>query len=576
MNIITNMEFIKDLYPTTIGMFPDLLKLDFWVAWLFGLLCSVVLSLPRWKWVESIERNKGTKLITIAMLSFAIVLLMCGISWEVFLLLFLPLLYYSCRMLCFWQKCRKVRMITDKKARLIEQYDLLEYLKKKDLMRWEIKKFYLPLLKTLYDIGAFNRLDDELEELRDDYKDCFQWTQLKSFVLFNKHRYQEMIDLLREEEKDVKVSDKERYTVVNNLYCAFRNMGDKAGLETCKNKLEKIVFEEKCYMLEALDNLLYYYEQNHDVEGQKKVCDIAEEKMNESLDNFFNYGDIIYMHNKRLMKTEDNRKLLDELNRKVEESDFDEERKLNIGLKLMRLAFENDYKWMDLSLRVFRMAESYLEYSRDTALVFMEEVYLIIKNAQEQKGISMPDMQIIRLFKIISEGIGKYMSDIDNELTEMSDDFLYVKKSLLMNKVTYERIKVTIDGNISEYLRNVVDLEKRIIKLCERNREEREKLHFMVVLTDDIIDYIKKTDLEAKSSYLDDIRNYTEQIGYILKSYDYEPSLAYYIFYYAYFQKYLGNMGTARYALDKFRRTGVDIKNFSVVIQRLYVEVSES
>lgn len=222
------------------------------------------------------------------------------------------------------------------------------------------------------------------------------------------------------------------------------------------------------------------------------------------------------------------------------------------------------------------MAESYLEYSRDTALVFMEEVYLIIKNAQEQKGISMPDMQIIRLFKIISEGIGKYMSDIDNELTEMSDDFLYVKKSLLMNKVTYERIKVTIDGNISEYLRNVVDLEKRIIKLCERNREEREKLHFMVVLTDDIIDYIKKTDLEAKSSYLDDIRNYTEQIGYILKSYDYEPSLAYYIFYYAYFQKYLGNMGTARYALDKFRRTGVDIKNFSVVIQRLYVEVSES
>ena len=119
------MEFIKDLYHTTIRMFPYLLKLDFWVAWLFGLLCSVVLSLPRWKWVESIERNKGTKLITIAMLSFAIVLLMCGIRWVVFLLLFLPFLYYSCRMLWFWQKCRKARMITDKKARLIEQYDIL-------------------------------------------------------------------------------------------------------------------------------------------------------------------------------------------------------------------------------------------------------------------------------------------------------------------------------------------------------------------------------------------------------------------------------------------------------------------
>lgn len=569
------MELLKDLYHTTVGMFPDLLKLNFWLAWLFGLLCSVVLSLPRWKWVKSIERSKGAKLITVAMLSFAIVLLMSGFRWVVLLIPVLPMLYFSCRMLWFWQKCRKARMITDKKARLIEQYELLEYLKKKDLMRWEIKKFYLPLLKTLYDIGTINRLDDELEELRDDYKDCFQWTQLKSCVLFNKHRYQEMIDLLRDEEKDVKVYDKARYTVVNNLYCAFRNMGDKAGLESCKNKLEKIVFEEKYYMLEALDNLLYYYEQKHDFEGQKKVCDIAEEKMNESLDNFFNYGDIIYMHNKRLMKTKDNRKLLDELNRKVEESDIDEERKLNIGLKLMRLAFENDYKWMDQSLRVFRMAESYLEYSRDTALVFMEEVYLLIKNAQDLRDISMPVELTIRLFNIISDGIGKYMSDINRELTEMPDDFLYVKKSLLMNKVTYERIKVTIDGNVSEYLRNVVDLEKRIISLCKRNGEEREMLHFMVVLADDIIDCIKKKDLGTKVSYVDDIRDYTEQIGSILKGYDYDPSLAYYIFYYAYFQKYMGNMDAARYALEKFRGTGVDIKNFSVAVQRLYEDVSE-
>ena len=149
------------------------------------------------------------------------------------------------------------------------------------------------------------------------------------------------------------------------------------------------------------------------------------------------------------------------MNRKVEESDIDEERKLNIGLKLMRLAFENDYKWMELSLRVFRMAESYLEYSRDTALVFMEEVYLIIKNAQELKGISMPDMQTIKLFKIISEGIGKYMNDIDTDLTVMSDDFLYFKKSLLMSKVTYERVKVSINSNFPEYLSNVVDLENR-------------------------------------------------------------------------------------------------------------------
>lgn len=116
------MQLLKDLYHTTVGMFPDLLKLNFWLAWLFGLLCTVVLSLPMWKWLKSIEGNKGAKLITVAMLSFAIVLLMSGIRWVILLIPVLPMLYFSCRMLWFWQKCKKARLITDRKARLIELY----------------------------------------------------------------------------------------------------------------------------------------------------------------------------------------------------------------------------------------------------------------------------------------------------------------------------------------------------------------------------------------------------------------------------------------------------------------------
>lgn len=567
------MEWIEELYQNTVAMFPDMLTQGFWVAWLCGLLCSVVLSLPRWKWLESVVRNSGVKWMSAVVLVVAIVLLISGVSWEGFFLLILPLLYFPCRLLWLWLKCRKAGKNKDRKNRLLEQYELLEQLNEKDLMRWEMKLFYFPLLKFLLDIGAMQHLEKELEDLKDEYKDCFQWKQLNSFVLFNKHRYQEMIDLLRDVVKDMKVSEKARHTVVNNLYCAFRNVGDKAGMKTCMNQLEKMVFEDKCYMLEALDNMLYYYDQNNDADGQKKVCDIAGEKMKKSLDNFIYYGDIIYMHNKRLMRLEDNKRLLDELISRVSASDIDEERKLNIGLKLIRMAFENDYKWKELSLRAFSLAQVYLDYSRDTALVYMEEVYHLLTNAQDLKGMSMPEEQTMRLLKTIYDGVGKYMNDIDNDLTELPDDFLYVKKSLLMNKVTYERVKLTIEGDSSAYLRNVMDLEKRIVSLCKRNAEDREMLHFMVVLIDDVIDYIKKTDLASKVSYMDDIRDYTEQIGSILKGYNYDPSLAYYIFYYAYFQDYIGNTDSARYAFERFKETGVDIKNFSIAIQSLFGEL---
>ena len=582
------MEFFIEIFDSIVGLFPDIQSRGFWISWMFGLLCSILCSLPRSKWYASILNNRFLKITFALALSIAIVLLTADYCLYSYLILILPLTFYPCRILLIWHKIRKTAKIENKVKRLMNELKLLDELKEKELLRWEMNIFYFPLLKVLLDIGAIKRLENELETLREDYENTFSWKQLKAFVLFNKHNYQEMIDLFRDLDKKKEYSKELKCTIINNKFCAFRNIGDNAGVDTCMRRMEKMVYEEKNYRPEFLDNMLYYYEEHNNTDGIQKVIDIINILKKKSLNNLFVYGNINYMHNKRVNNIEENRMMLDEFFERIKQSDIEEEQRLLYGLKLLRLAYENDYKWQETSLNVFKHADDYLDYSRDVALTFMEEIHLLLNNAQTLKGITLPGDQMINLFKQIYDGVGKYLPEIDKDLADLSDDFLYIKKSLYMSKVIYCRIKVSIDGDMSSYLRDVVSLEKRIVSICERNGEEREMLHFLVVLTDDIINAIMQMPTNDNSgysitkwlsqneikSYRNDIREYTNTISEVISKYDYDRTLAYDIFYLSYFQNYLGNDDAARYALEKFKKTGISINNFTVAVQRLYEELS--
>lgn len=160
-----------------------------------------------------------------------------------------------------------------------------------------------------------------------------------------------------------------------------------------------------------------------------------------------------------------------------------------------------------------------------------------------------------------------------------------------MHKVTYARLVGNLTKNEPAYLKEVCRLENQIIELCYDNGEEREALHFIVVLTDEILAYydtiqkdidnaIRDTDIvqavEERSFFMEQVKHNMETIDNILRDNHYNRSLAYYIFYQSYFNFKIGNIENARYALRKFEDTNVSINNFTIAIQDLYQQVKEN
>ena len=64
-----------------------------------------------------------------------------------------------------------------------------------------------------------------------------------------------------------------------------------------------------------------------------------------------------------------------------------------------------------------------------------------------------------------------------------------------------------------------------------------------------------------------------QEMDQILKKHHYERTMAYNIFYAAYLNMKLNNMGMAREMMARFHDTGVDIRHYTLGVQRLYDEV---
>lgn len=570
--------------------FPEIMQAKFWGGFVVGILLT---CLEKWLSKRFDSGYYEWMIIRhLLMIDAVLLLTLLFISqqWEWYLLLILPWAYFYIRHFCF--KKEYTRLITSLKDKNqdLERYNYLLQLERRKLCSWEVRKYLFPALNVLFEIGAMKHLNKQLELLEDNYGETFEWKQLKSFLCCNCQEYIQMLELLQAYEGDKHLSKEEQNRTVINIYCAYRMLEDMEGVSTYIPKLEKIVFEDKVYQIEALDDLLYYYEATNNEKGVKKVLKIINQIKVDNFSTYINYIDLIYMHNKRIGNIEGNRRLLDEMARRQVEKDDEKEYCLRFGLKLLKLYFENNYAWKEYSICLFQQAEVYLEYSQDIAFEYMETVMLILQDAQGVYNISLPPNQIMHLFKTIRNYMEKYIPEYDKKITNLPDDFVYRKKEMLMRKVTYARVIYNLIKNEPAYLRETCRLENQIIRLCHSNGEEREKLHFIVVLTDEILAYYDKIQIDINNGVMDDdiriaekekpifmgyVKENMEIVDNILRQNNYNRSLAYYIFYQSYFNYKIGNIENARYALHKFEDTNVSINNFTIAIQNLYKQVKE-
>lgn len=577
------IELIKDWY-------PEIVEVKYWGCLIIGALLSYFGC-----WLcKRFESGYYEWEIVKRLLVIDAVLLLClffvSAHRQWYFLLALPWEYFPARYIYFKEEYKRMSTSLKSKNQDLVRYEYLLKLEKQKLCSWEVRGYLLPAMNVLFEIGAMKHLDKQLCLLEGHYGASYEWKRLKSYLCSNRHEFSQMLELLKNYEGNKRLSREEQIRTVLNLYHAYRVLDNEEAVKTYISKLENIVFERKEYSIEALDDLLYHYEISHNEEGINKVLDISNHIQANDFSSYLEYVDLQYMHNKRIGDMEGNRRLLDKMARKQAEMSDDDEQCLRFGLRILKLYFENNYGWMEYSINLFRQAEAYLKCSQYIAFEYMEAVMLIMQNAQAMYNMSIPFDMVQFLFSTIRKYIDKYMPEYDKQITELPDDFVYRKKEMLMHKVTYAKLLGYLTKEEPAYLKELCRVEKQIIRLCKNNGEDREALHFYVVLTDEILafydgiqininrgvtDYDILQAASEESFYMELVKSNMECIDNVLRENDYNRSLAYYIFYQSYFNFKVGNIENARYALRKFEETNVSINNFTVVIQGLYQQVKE-
>ena len=573
-NLIESAITLPDIISCLVGILISLVAYKFEFlgkkAW-FGNSCSV------WTLIMCIVA--------------AIVLLAFKLFWLLPCILLIPIAVLGVRY-C-WLEHRKKKVLKyrwlldyDKK-----RYDYYVWLSKRELFRWEVKKYLLPAMNILFEIGSIKKLYDELESLS-DYKDWYKWKRLKSYVHWNRHEYQEVVELMAPYIDEGKLSGTELTRVTINIYGAYRNLEDREGIEIYAKKLESILFDQKIMMVELFDDLMYYYDERGEKEKIERLAAVIKGLKFSDYSQLLDVYDVLYMYNRRHDDVKANRELLDFM---VSQSSMmiEEERKKIFEVRLLKLYFENDYGWRDYSIKLFENANTYLNYSSRVAFEYLRAVNQIVQQCQMHNMSA--GKGIIQLYDVILERIDGYVQDFDRELLELPDDFLYRKKEMLMMKEEYRKARVNFKLEYHGYLKGLSDNLHKVISLCQRVGDEREKLHFLVVLADEIVAFEddmarfrrmgNKTEEEEKAlNELSDEEmllakkdaiECVQEINQTLKRHDYNRTLAYYIFYAAYLNMKLEDRIMAKEMLARYHATGVDIRQFTLAVQELYKYVGK-
>lgn len=565
----------------------------FSVTSLISCLCGILVTLLLFKFdylsKKSWFGNNCSVWVGIVSVATAVALLIFGLYWFLPCVLLIPAVTVVWR----WRRLKKRQKALLKSKDLldydIKRYEFYEWLSKKELFRWEVKRFLLPSMNILFEIGAIRKLDEELKRL-EDYKHWYEWKRLKSFVCWNRHEYHEVIDLLKSYENDKRLNESEQARAIINIFGAYKILEDTEGIEFYAKKLEKLLYDQKLYWVEVFDDLMYYYDEKGNEEKIEQIKTIIKNLNIEEYNQLLEIYDLLYFYNQRHGYVVANKKLIDLM---VEKSHLmkDEEQKRIFEIRLLKLYFENDYGWEEYSIMLFNDADTYLNLSGRVAFEYLMAVNQMMQYCRMQN--LQPGIGITILYGRILKRIEECVEEFDQKLIELPDDFLYRKKEMLNLKREYLKANANERLEFAGYATALIKTLHKTISLCEKAGDDREKLHFLVVLADEMMAYrdeitafrnmknltpaeqlaISKVKDEEMDLAEEEAVESVQEINHLLKKHHYERTLAYDIYYAAYLNMKLNNKIMAKQMLARFHATGVDIKHYTLSIQKQYEEL---
>lgn len=310
------------------------------------------------------------------------------------------------------------------------QLAFIDVVKKWDLFDREYIKYYLPNLDVLFRIGAIKAFENECFKLS-RFDNTGYMLSFKTYLAHNNFDYEKMEEL---ESKCPDTDDESRLVSLINKYCAYEASGEK---EKMKNVISKLLELKRKGIIhvELYRDLMRYYDE---IIANKEAADtLAEEieKINLAcFSDYLNLLNIAFMHYRINGNQQKTNSLIERIiaeNKKRQQGD----EQMITQIKLMYVMFDNGYKWQEYSVGLFLNRTNFLNRGYRVGAAFIQETYRLLRDVSLLNNQSLNNQLQNEMFADFDRYIERYISEIESDIAELDDRFLYRKRNLLMLKL---------------------------------------------------------------------------------------------------------------------------------------------
>ena len=469
---------------------------------------------------------------------------------------------------------------------LQKRYEEVVELRGKELTPKEIEQSFIPKLYILWDMGALEELRQELERLS-EYKDTPFHRNLTILLMIQDGDYHNAEKVIAEEMAKGDHDLHSQLVWCENFVAIYLNNGNQQKYEKCISELENLVFEHNTYDVITFQLLMEYYDRKQLKDKAEKTIQAIRDVPKKNFLSYCEYNNVIYMHYQREKNFLTCRELLDEFLKEGANEPDANKRKIHEILSI-RDRLHLNYDWQRCSHELYERRSEFLNASTEVFFCFVSTVMYIFQQSYEFFHLFYDEKKKDAMFNDIASKGETYLADVDELLSNIGDNFLYYKTSLLMKKVEYCRFKEAYEKHPSMYLQEKIDLLGQIIFLCKKNGNNRSMLRYVNVLIDEIISVMEGMDLlkydvemtsiyegykQKEKTYIDISKKYMDEMMNLLEQIGLTHNNSYYVLYAAYNWFRLGNSKNAINLFKVYQKLGVDVNQYPLSTKNVYREL---
>lgn len=421
-----------------------------------------------------------------------------------------------------------------------------------------------PNLRIFNTIGASKLFHESLMKIKE--ADSAEYYCLQMLDCFEHFNHVEMAQWIYKLRGALGQSVEQKAIVaINTIFLNANECCFDDSVYSAVDMLEELIYKDDYMVFEGLENLMQELE-NGDEERRNRYIKYLKEYHPKDWTQFCDINTVLFNHYRRAEDFVNLNMTLSEYQQGYLRYEHSEAEKKHYEINLLRMLFEcRNGRWEEYSIQLFQNVDRYLSDDLDVAVHFGREFIDIIRDGAEVYGRYLSETAFIEVSTKVDASLERFIGEYDGFFTSLPPEMLYVRRywiDVKLLKVQYECNVNQTDPNT--FYRNKKRLQNQVLNLCKLNGNDREYLHWLLCFADDLNVLGREIDLTTE------LHEKAQQLTEILRQYDFSACIAYYLIFLSNIWDSLGEEEKAKEILQKFNRSGANVKVYNIGVQKIY------